>query len=142
MIYNLVIILIAHYIGDFILQTRNMGLKKSKSIMWLSMHVGTYLITLLIFGLIFGSYLVDDNNYRPIFEWCFVNGLLHWFTDFISSKLSGYCYTKMDYYEKNRDIENSDKLKNKFQYHFWSVIGLDQLIHAITLLLTYNYFFN
>lgn len=143
MIYNLVIIFIAHYIGDFILQTRMMGLNKSKSIMWLSMHVGMYLIALFICGFILNNSLVDDNNFQPIFEWCLLNGVLHWNTDFITSKLSSYCYLKMSFYEENANvIPDSISRKHKWQYHFWSVIGLDQLIHVSTLLITYHYFFN
>lgn len=105
--------------------------------MWLSMHVGVYLIALLTFGIAFGGYVVDDGNLTPIFEWCLLNAIIHWVTDFCTSKASGFCYLKM----MKAEADGKEKLKHFWQYHFWSVIGFDQLLHASALLLTYHYFF-
>lgn len=137
MIIDLLFLFIIHFIADFGLQTRKMGLNKGKSLMWLSMHVGVYLITLLIFGLIFGQHLLDSNDMYPIFKYCLLNGAIHWVTDFITSKGSGYSYVQMLKYES----DNNDKKKYQWQYVFWLVIGFDQLLHIITLMLTYQYFF-
>jgi len=114
-----------------------MGLRKGKSIMWLSMHVGVYLIALLIFGITFGSYVVDDGNLMPVVEWCLLNAVIHWITDFLTSRASGFCYLKMT----KAEADGNEKKKHLWQYHFWSVIGFDQLLHASTLLITYYYFF-
>ena len=137
MIFHLVAILIVHFIGDFLLQTRSMGLNKGKSIMWLSMHVGVYLIALLTFGIAFSGYVIDDGNLIPIVKWCLLNAVIHWITDFVTSKASGFCYLKMMKAEEN----GKEGLKHFWQYHFWSVIGFDQLLHASALLITYHYFF-
>ena len=125
-----------HFIGDFALQTRKMGLNKGKSIMWLSMHVGVYLITLLFFGIIFNNYIVGDGSLVPIVEWSLLNGVLHWLTDFTTSRLSGYSYNNMLKYKDNNEVK-----EHKWQYLFWLIIGFDQLIHSVTLLLTYYYCF-
>lgn len=138
MVFHILAILGLHFVADFLLQTRSMGLNKGKSIMWLSMHVGVYLIALLTFGLIFGHHvLVDDSNMMPILEYCFLNAVLHWVTDFCTSRLGGWCYLKMLKYQK----EGNTRKEYFWQYHFWSVIGFDQLLHATALLLTYHYFF-
>ena len=65
-------------------------------------------------GVLFGSTVV----------FVLVNGMLHWFTDFLTSSASTHYYKKQNYFK------------------FFSVIGLDQLIHTVTLLLTFNYFLN
>lgn len=135
MIYHILILLVIHFIGDFVLQNRQMGLNKGKSLMWLSMHVGVYFTTLLIFGFILGYYISDSMT--TIFKFCFLNAIIHWFTDLITSKCSGISYTKMLYFKENKIAE-----KEMFwQYMFWLVIGFDQLLHAVALLLTYQSFF-
>lgn len=106
-------LVIVHYIADFIFQTREMGTKKSSSIKWLSLHVLVYITVFVTFTLIF----VDSNISfsEQYLKWFIVNGILHWITDFFSSKLSSYFY------------------KNKKEKLFWSTIGFDQLIHILTL---------
>lgn len=119
MIFHLIVILAIHYLGDFILQTRTMGLNKGKSVMWLSMHVGVYLITLLCFGITFSGYVIDDGNLMPIVEWCLLNAVIHWITDFCTSKLSGFCYLKM----MKAEADGKEKLK-----HFWQYYSLHTFI--------------
>jgi hypothetical protein len=115
-----------------------MGLNKGKNIMWLSMHVGVYLATLLTFGMLFGEYVIDTTTGMfPIIEYCILNAVLHWITDFFTSKISGWCYLKMIRFK-----ESGKRNKELFwQYNFWGMIGFDQLIHTSTLLITYQYFF-
>ena len=127
MIGNIIHILLIHFVADFIFQSREMGLKKGKDIKWLSIHVLFYsMITSIFWGIYFGC-----NTFFPVFFLTFIS---HWVTDFLTSKASGYSYLKMlEYKDKDQLLEH------KWQYNFWGVIGFDQLIHSITLLLTYNY---
>ncbi len=96
-------VMIAHYIADFILQTRWMGENKSKKLLALISHIGVYTAVLvLLFGLKFGL----------------INGIIHFVVDFFTSKASSYAYKK-----QNMEM-------------FWAIIGLDQLIHVLTLFAT------
>ena len=52
------------------------------------------------------------------FKFALVNGLIHFGVDFITSRLSSYAY-------KNNNMEL-----------FWAIIGLDQLLHVLTLFTT------
>ncbi len=106
LVNKLILIFVLHYIGDFILQTRWMGENKSKLLSALSLHILVYTATLLPFG----------------FEFAIINGILHFITDFITSRLSSRAY------------------KNGNMAQFWAIIGFDQLIHTITLILTLQYF--
>ena len=92
-----------------------MGNNKSSSIKWLSIHVLIYTLILLV-GV--SPLLIEHKTF--IIKWVIVNGILHWITDFFTSKISKYFYLKNDL------------------YHFWVIIGLDQLLHAITLMSTFN----
>jgi hypothetical protein len=101
---KLYLILIVHYIADFLLQTRWMGENKSKNMLAMSAHIFIYTLALSIFGLKFAV----------------VNGFFHLLTDIFSSKLTTYFYGQ------------------KNMYGFWAIIGLDQLIHVLILVYTYE----
>ena len=124
MILIQIYILFCHWLGDFIGQTREMANNKSSSNKWLTKHVisyGNFLLIgslpLLVFGLIVGK-----NWALPILIYVLVNMVLHWVTDYFTSRLA-----KKLYYEKGDEKG------------FWVVIGFDQFIHASCLLLTYDW---
>jgi len=98
--------LLAHWIGDFGLQTSKMALGKCVSLKWLVIHVGTYTGVILLFSLFLMP--LDD-----VFRFVSLNCLLHLITDFFTSKWAN----------KNR----------KEPRKFYPIIGLDQLIHTLTL---------
>ena len=120
MIIEIILIFLAHWVADFLCQTHEMSLKKSKSILWLSYHVLIYtLVTTAIWSLCFNNLIVDMLTTIPlIFVITFSS---HWVTDFFTSKWTSMLWGK-------QSIHN-----------FFVVIGMDQLIHATTLLLTFNY---
>ncbi|WP_299242145.1 DUF3307 domain-containing protein [uncultured Aquimarina sp.] len=103
-------ILIAHWIGDFAFQTSKMALGKSEEIKWLFVHVIVYTITLATFSLFLFSI-------KTTIAYVLINSFLHGFTDFFTSKLTSR-------YRENPRI-------------FFPLLGLDQLIHTITLYATY-----
>jgi len=117
MITDLIIIFVLHYIGDFLLQPREIATKKSKSIIVLLEHGLYYGMFMLFVGIFFFRC-----NGVGFLQFVGVNTLLHVVTDFFTSKLTTHFYLK-------------DKHKA-----FFDTIGVDQLIHIITILLTYKYF--
>ncbi|MEM6361742.1 MAG: DUF3307 domain-containing protein [Bacteroidota bacterium] len=100
------LLLLAHWIGDFGLQTSNMALNKSKSLKWLLLHVLTYTGVLLAFS----AFLI---SLEDLIFFVAVNGLLHGITDFFTSKLA----------DRYKDIPR----------RFFPILGLDQLLHTLTL---------
>lgn len=110
-IQTILIILIGHWVFDFILQSHWMASNKSKSNKALLSHVGVYTIGVVILGVFL--------NLTPIqlFYWVFLNGFLHFITDYITSRITS-------------------KLFNKDWHNFFLVIGADQLIHYSTLFIT------
>lgn len=122
---DLIIIFILHYIADFLCQSREIADKKGKDIKYLLLHGLDY--TLVMTGILISIGLISTIiSYNIGYTWVqllsfgVINGLLHTITDFISSKFTSKFYTKKSYHS------------------FFNVIGLDQLIHTITLIITYN----
>lgn len=104
-LFTICILLIFHFIADFMLQTDKMAINKSSSNYWLTKHVAVYS---LLFTLI-----------HPIYA--LVNGFLHWITDYVTSRLAAKAWQT-----EKRSL-------------FFTIIGLDQLIHTVTLISTYYF---
>ncbi len=123
-------ILFAHWIADFIFQTHEESINKSKSNYWLSLHVIKYsnIVTLLWFPfIIFYSNIKAGKEFSYMISYALLIMLItfitHWITDYFTSRWTSKLYTK-------GDIHN-----------FFVVVGLDQFIHFTTLFLTYKILF-
>ena len=127
---NLIVILfVLHFLGDFLFQSRWMAENKGKNVLALSLHVLIYSLVLFI-GLY--SYreivgpnilsLVDQIKGDQLLWFVVINFLLHFVTDLTTSQFTRY------FWEKN------DKHK------FFAVIGFDQCVHQICLMITAKIF--
>lgn len=100
-------IVFLHWFADFILQSDWMAQNKSSSNKALGLHIIVYTIPLMYIG----------------FLWAIVNGILHFITDYVTSRIT-------------------KKLWSNQQVHwFFVVIGLDQMIHYFCLFGTYYIMF-
>jgi len=102
-------ILFAHYVGDFICQTKWQATNKSKNILALLLHVTTYSLT--IFAILW--YQFDLNT---LVYWTLLNFIGHFAVDFVTSKITSHFYTKGN------------------MHPFWITIGFDQFLHYTILL--------
>lgn len=111
-LYEISLLLIAHFIGDFLLQTDEQAKGKSSSNITLFQHILTYILPLTMIGF-----------FIPIsFAFLLVNFVAHFCTDYVTSRMT-------------------KKLWSEGKVHwFFVVIGADQLIHALTLIWTYEFF--
>ena len=109
-----VLLLLIHFVGDFIFQSTNMAINKAKSIKWLVIHIGVYTIILTA-----GSIILFGIETAIIYA--LINGGLHFVTDFFTSKLNASLFEKED------------------KRWYYSGIGFDQFIHGASLLLTYDF---
>lgn len=141
-------ILIVHFIADFMCQTNQMALNKSKSAKWLLYHVlvvtaflGVLTVAFRFMGLAPGS---------SALLWPIVNGALHYATDhvtsrwttrlwFLKTELAGKRWRVIDSNEGggiSRE-ENAYWIDDTGTRHdFFVVIGLDQLLHMIVYMAT------
>jgi hypothetical protein len=107
------LLLLAHWIGDFALQSSEMASRKSHSIRWLSLHVLTY-------GAVLGLFSFVLFPYHVAWKYLLVNVLLHFITDFFTSKLAAQ-------YQKNLRI-------------FYPIIGFDQMLHMLAIFWSLQFF--
>ena len=116
MFWSYIALLATHWVADFVLQTHWQATNKSKNNFALVQHVATYtailtIASIILFGLIGILFAV-------------VNGVLHFGTDYITSRWSSKLYAKQDW------------------HNFFVVIGLDQYIHQLTLATTMWFLFS
>lgn len=111
MLWQFVSLLATHWIADFVCQTHWQASNKSKNNEALGRHVSTYMLVLTLPSIaIFGFWNAG--------MFVLGNGVLHFITDYFTSRWSSRLYAKQDW------------------HNFFVVIGGDQLIHQITLAAT------
>lgn len=101
-----------HFLADFVMQSDRVALAKSTSNEALSEHVLTYQLPFLA-----ASFFMFDNILIGV-AWVWVNTLLHWVTDYVTSRVASKLWASGD------------------RHYFFVVIGLDQAIHLTTLIVT------
>lgn len=118
--YFVMLIIFSHWVADFVFQTHWMAVNKSKSNFALAYHV---LIYTIIIGFLIGIplYAYGNISYFIISSWISVNGILHFITDYITSRITSKLWQKEDY------------------HNFFVVVGFDQLIHYTCLFGTMMY---
>src|SRR5215468_9749457 len=117
--WQFVALLFVHWVGDFVLQSHWMSVNKSKRVDALLLHAATYTGVLLVgTGLILGVHKIAS-----LLLFVGVNGLLHLATDFVTSRIT------------------SGLWQQKREHDFFVLVGLDQLIHQVTLATTLWFIF-
>lgn len=139
----LLILLTAHFVGDFLLQSNWMALNKSKRWWPLTCHAFVYAGFVGIAG-----NLILPNLEARLWFWA-ITLVTHFLTDAVTSRWT----TKLWFFRKEPGIwaqaeymvpKHGRTIVNPWventagdRHWFFVVIGLDQLIHAWTLGLTY-----
>lgn len=116
----ILLLCLAHYVADFVFQTDWMAQNKSKTNYPLFVHVCTYSSVLFLF-------LLPVVPTKDLILFAFLNGILHFIIDYFSSRLSSKLYRE--------GRLGSSTIPN---FGFFSIIGLDQLLHYICLFTTYG----
>jgi uncharacterized membrane protein len=125
---SIILILLFHFIGDYVLQPDSLNNKKGKSIKPLLIHILIYFLTMLILTSIFIF------NIKDAIIFSFINSVAHLLIDFITSRV----ITKMSQSELNKRIINVKEFDITTISVYWPVLllGLDQLSHHVILIYT------
>lgn len=117
MIYLLIV---THWLADFVFQTDDMAKNKSKSNFWLSYHVMMYGTIIWAFCI----FLVATQGLRPDFNYlkfALINTGSHFAIDYVTSRMTSKLWAKGEV------------------HNFFVVIGFDQALHMLILVSTYNW---
>jgi len=113
------LLLVSHFVADFVCQTHWQATNKSKNNAALLEHVATYTVVMALTSWFISPLFPRLGESRDLLATCllfsFGNGALHFGTDYVTSRISSKLYAKKDF------------------HNFFVVIGFDQLIHQVTL---------
>jgi hypothetical protein len=123
MLYQYILaIIVLHFIGDWLLQSRFMADNKSKFtvIGWIawSQHIIIYFITMMIGIAVFYHYYPQELVMRNLACWTIFNSIIHGIQDKITSQLTSRFYAKHNYHA------------------FFTTIGFDGMMHYLTLFIS------
>ncbi len=125
-----IFIIIMHWIADFIFQAENWALGKSKSLTPLLKHTITYSLLWII-----PVYFMTQDVYIVMYNWMSlflfvgITFVVHTITDFFTSKIVSKRFAD-NYY--GSPIPNLGA---------FSIIGFDQVLHYVQLILTWYFVF-
>lgn len=133
MIKVLLIAFLAHFVADFLLQSREMGKKKSEVFSVLSQHIKIQFLVVALF-------LIPFIGFMKAIDISFLNALVHGLIDWniwrgykavahyrIMNQVAGSNTAEADYKEAVANFKFWD------DHYFYATIGLDQLLHISTL---------
>lgn len=127
---DLLILLSAHFMADFPLQSDWMATNKSKNWWALTTHVVVYsvVVTLAV------VFTVEEMYPDPKLLWHFMGltFLTHFWTDMVTSRIT----SRLWFFAPVPGRESYAYVAGK-RHKFFVMIGFDQLIHAWTLALTW-----
>lgn len=107
-------ILIIHFVGDFLLQTDWQAKNKSTSLEALTYHVLVYSTTISVLSI---PYLTNSRQFLALF---IITAVAHFITDAVTSRIVKKYFAKEDH------------------HNGFVVIGFDQALHYIQLILTFK----
>lgn len=110
----LLIILLTHFVADFILQTHKQAINKSSNIWYLLAHTGVYSA---VWSLV--SMFILPIPIAIIFT--LITFGAHTATDYVTSRIVKRLFSRQDY------------------HNGFVVIGIDQMLHYVQLYLTFKY---
>lgn len=125
---TLIYLCILHFISDFILQSREMGTKKSEQVVWLLRHL-IYIQMVFTFGL--APLLFTGLSGEKYLLFLVLNTIIHGIIDWNIWKL----YKLSVLYR----FINRDNFKYWEDHLFYTTIGFDQLLHISTLIFLWNF---
>jgi len=116
--YQILIILFIHWVADFLFQTQKMAMNKSSDNYQLFLHVLVYSSVWFVVGIFFFDFF-------NVLLFTLATFILHFSTDYVTSRWTGFLYKRGKFYGFPS---------------FFSVIGLDQFLHYLQLILCYEFF--
>jgi len=144
--WGLIVLLIGHYIFDYLMQSREIAENKSVKFESLQLHVSTYIGGMsVIAAIVFSLYWNGLHGILGGASFAVILGLIHGVQDWYlwrtykGSVIRTLGYTGMDLTcpAIKKELEDFKYWEDKA---FYDLIGLDALLHTITIILLYWWF--
>ena len=140
---ELIILFGTHFISDFVLQTRSMGKKKSEDVSILALHFLVILISFFIVGIfIFREWVVPGEQalilagaiagIHSLQDWLIWRG----YKNIVKVQLVNELDNKCGLVNVRAKVTEWKYWEDKW---FYDTIGLDQLLHYVTITLVYTW---
>jgi hypothetical protein len=123
------LLLVTHFIADFVFQSRDMGKKKSSEPIWLFKHLAIQFSAFLIALILFTPWALP---------FALLNAAIHGIIDWhIWRFYKLYAYKAIAKNPQHPLLTGNPAEPWKYQedHWFWVTVGFDQLLHALTLVL-------
>lgn len=124
------VLLVAHFVADFVCQSDWMAVNKSKSWMALTYHVAVYAAVLMM---LVGWWTGEEP--RTFGLWLAVNATAHFAQDAVTSRITSRLWPFPKVGEGMRPNWIQVEVRDT-RHWFFVAIGADQLLHYITLFVT------
>ena len=111
-----ILLVAAHYVGDFLLQSHSMAINKCRDNAILAKHAGVYAATMTAAMALY--YLTDPTATMSIVAFGIVTFALHFGQDYVTSRMNAEYWAAEDYRK------------------FFLCLGFDQFMHYVLLYLT------
>lgn len=122
---GLIIVLVAHFVADFIAQPHVIATTKHNDVQALAIHCFLYALTFIAvmflggIGMLYFYKIPYDSWVNISLSIISINVILHYMIDYFTSKVTHYLWNKKD------------------THNFFVVIGFDQLLHTGLLVVSY-----
>ena len=121
-IHDILVLLAIHWLADFKLQSHWMATNKSKRNVVLFLHVAVYTSIWAVFLIIYKFGKDEVNDPTLWFLFIAITFSVHFIQDWVTSRITSKLYAKEEY------------------HWFFCVIGIDQWLHYVQLLVCWKYF--
>ena len=144
-------LLLAHFLGDFVLQSNWMAINKSHRWDALQLHVSVYTLTLALIVAAALPLSAYSHTTLKLFGWfVLVNAVAHFVTDAVTSRITSRLWFVKGLRVKNAMwsqpiVQAAGHAAYTVDYDmskrhwFFVALGADQLIHYVTLFVTAEY---
>lgn len=116
-----------HFVADFMFQSEEMAINKSKNNLQLTDHVlvytGIWVIPMLIHCKFIGV------SYPLTFAFLGITFVCHWITDYLTSRVVAQKFKNQEYYTPLPNLGA------------FTIIGFDQILHYLQIFITYSILF-
>lgn len=126
-IYIILIIILYHFIADFIFQDEKWAINKSKNLKALLTHTAVYSCMWYIPGMIYAMYNEDTYISPHVTYFVLITFVCHTITDYFTSRIVAKRFANQYY---GSVIPN---------FGAFTIIGIDQFLHYLQLILTFQF---